>query len=239
MWATILIILNLFILEVSLSLDNISVLALMVKDLPPKDSQRALRWGMWGAYLMRGACLLCAGYLVNMWPLKIAGGLYLIYLTYGHFSKADDTIQEDVVRKDSKLYLWLGAHTKLSRLWMTIILVEFLDLSFSVDNIFAAIALSSNIWIILFGVFLGIAAMRVLAGWFVTLIDKYPSLEKSAYVVIGILGGRLLGQGVWGAFKMPHVQDKVQDLIFSLILMLIFFIPMLNAKPKVPQSPPQ
>lgn len=241
MWATILIILNLFILEVSLSLDNIAVLAIMVKDLPGDDSKKALKWGMWGAYIMRGLCLLLAGYLVSMWPLKLIGGIYLLYLCYGFFTKADDTVQEDVsLGNQGKMYGWLTRNTGLSFLWITIILVEVADMTFSIDNIFAAVALSPNIWLVLTGVFLGIAVMRFIAGWFVTLIKKYPTLETSAFVVIGLLGVKLIITALASWFKVVSLNELLShhstDIIFSIGLMFVFFIPLLYSYVKNPQT---
>jgi predicted tellurium resistance membrane protein TerC len=42
------------------------------------------------------------------------------------------------------------------------------------------------------GVFIGILAMRLVAQAFVTLMGKYPFLEVAAFLVIGLLGLKLL-----------------------------------------------
>lgn len=231
MWANILTILTLFVLEAMLSIDNAAVLAVMVKDLPGDQGKKALRYGLVGAYVLRGLCLLIAGYLVDLWGLKIAGGIYLLYLSYGFFTKKDDTLQEDVQRTDSKLYLWLNAHTRLNRLWMTIILVEVMDLMFSMDNVFAAVAMSPHLWVVVVGVFMGIAAMRLVAGGFMTLMNKFPFLEKSAFIVIGLLGIKLIIAGVAQGFKIKAITELMEkhttDFAFSIALMFVFFIPLL------------
>lgn len=233
MWADILTILTLFLLEAMLSIDNAAVLAVMVKGLPGEDGKKALKYGLIGAYVLRGACLFIAGWLVGLWWLKPIGGLYLLYLTYGFFTKADDTIEEDLKmgRDKSKLYQWLKAHTGLTDLMMTIILVEIMDLSFSIDNIFAAVAMSPKMWVIVAGVFMGIAAMRFVAGGFMELMKRYPFLERSAFVVIGLLGGKLilsgLAQGLhWTAIN-GLMEKHTTDFAFSICLMFIFFIPLL------------
>ena len=231
---TLLIILNLVVLESVLSIDNATVLAVMVKDLPPAQSTKALRYGLWGAYLFRGLCLLIASTLVKLAWLKIIGGLYLVYLVYGHFTKANDTIEEPSETKDSKIFKW-ATSLGINRLWSTIILVEIMDLAFSIDNIFAAVALSSKFWIICVGVGIGIVAMRFVAGVFVKLIQKYPLLENSVYIVIALLGLKLITLGV--LYYMPGLEEAQElmnshtfDLIFSGLMMLIFFIPLLRKK---------
>ncbi len=76
---------------------------------------------------------------------------------------------------------------RLSPFWRVVIAVEFIDLMFSLDNLLAVVALSDKLWIIVFGVFVGILAMRFVAQYFISLLKKYPSLETSAFLVIGIL----------------------------------------------------
>ena len=83
--AGLLIILNLVLVESLLSVDNAAVLATMVLDLPAQQRNKALRYGIVGAYVLRGACLFLAAWLVKIWWLKPLGGLYLMYLTFTYF----------------------------------------------------------------------------------------------------------------------------------------------------------
>lgn len=235
MAANILLILNLFILEGLLSIDNAAVLAVMVKDLPKEDHKKALRYGLLGAYAMRGFCLFIASFLIHAWVLKMLGGAYLIYLVYGHFSGKTD-IEETKDKSESKLYKWLGG-LRLSRLASTIILVEIMDLAFSIDNIFASVAISNNYWIIITGVFFGIAAMRFIAGWFIEIMERYPSLENSAFIVIAFLGIKLVMSAMASGFDVASVvavfENKITDLIFSLFMIVIFFIPLLSRQKSI------
>ena len=83
---------NLIIIESLLSVDNAAVLATMVMDLDKEARAKALRYGIIGAYVFRGICLLFAAILIKIWWLKPLGGLYLIYLTYDYFkTKATPT----------------------------------------------------------------------------------------------------------------------------------------------------
>ncbi len=67
-----------------------------------------------------------------------------------------------------------------------------MDLAFSLDNVFAVVAFTDNIYIIMVGVFVGILAMRFVAQGFVKLLEKFPFLETIAFVVIGFLGIKLI-----------------------------------------------
>jgi predicted tellurium resistance membrane protein TerC len=48
-----------------------------------------------------------------------------------------------------------------------------MDMAFSIDNVFAAVAFTPNIILVCIGVFIGILAMRFIAQWFVKLMEKY------------------------------------------------------------------
>jgi YkoY family integral membrane protein len=215
MITTILIILNLFFIEVLLSIDNAAVLAVMVRHLPHQQSIKALRYGLLGAYLLRGLCLLVASYLVGLWWLKIAGGLYLVYLGTKGFMP---------VNKEKA-----ASKTKYRSFWGTVIMVEMMDLVFSIDNIFAATAFSKNYWLILTGVFIGIAAIRFVSQAFIKLIQDYPVLEASAYIVIILLGIKLCYFSLFG-----EETEKI-SFIFSGATLFIFLVPLLMKRKRTAQ----
>jgi YkoY family integral membrane protein len=187
------IILNLIIIESLLSVDNAAVLATMVMDLKPAERAKALRYGIIGAYVFRGICLLLVDFLVKIWWLKPLGGLYLLYLTYDFFrSKSTPKDDDDTLNKEEKWFYRL-TNGVVGTFWATVIAVEIMDLAFSLDNVFAAVAYAEdNIVLVCIGVFIGILAMRFVAQYFVRLLERYPFLEYSAFIVIGILGLKLL-----------------------------------------------
>lgn len=189
------VILNLILIESLLSVDNAAVLATMVLDLPKDQRKKALKYGIIGAYVFRGICLLFAALLIQIWWFKPVGGIYLLILAIKYFftkKKEEDpqTIAEELERKQRS---WLYRKTlgAFGPFWSTVILVELMDLAFSIDNVIAANAYTKNIILIWVGVFIGILAMRFVAQGFVRLMEKYPFLSICAYTVIGILGLKL------------------------------------------------
>lgn len=220
-----LIILNLVLVESLLSVDNAAVLAVMVKRLPEHQRAKALRYGLIGAYVFRGLCLLIAGYLMKFAFLKIFGGLYLWHIAYKSAMQQDNdqTTGSRIERFLSKL--------GLSIFVQTIIMVELMDLAFSIDNVFAAVALSNKFWIVMTGVGIGILAMRFVAGWFVKLMDKFPKMQASAMLVVLLLGVRLVLSGsadMLGIVAIKSIlSSHVTDILFSASMLLILFIPLL------------
>jgi predicted tellurium resistance membrane protein TerC len=75
-------------LEGLLSADNALVLALLVKDLPPRKRLRALTYGLVGAYVFRFAAILFATILLQVWQFQAFGAAYLFYVALRHLLKA-------------------------------------------------------------------------------------------------------------------------------------------------------
>lgn len=211
----IIIFLNILLLEIVLSIDNAAVLATMVKELPKKEQRKALTYGILGAYVFRGLALVFASFLINILWLKVIGGLYLVYLAYrslfGEQKKNGDV-------KPIKI-------PYLSVFWSTVVMIEIMDLVFSIDNVFASVAFTNNLWLIWGGVFVGILSMRFATTKFVKVLEQVPILEKVAYWVIGALGLRLIA-GYW----TKDLNTEGMDMIFSGLTLLAFLIPVLGNK---------
>ncbi len=219
---------NLIIIESLLSVDNAAVLATMVSDLPKEQQQKALRYGIIGAYVFRGVCIVFASFLIELWYLKPLGGLYLLYLAYAHFKGRHDT-GEEVNKEKSLIYRYtLG---RLGPFWATVALIELMDLAFSIDNVFAVVAFTDNLILVCLGVFIGILAMRLVAQAFVLLMAKYPFLETAAFVVIGLLGSKLL-LSLLEHFRPTHplsrfLGSEAADIGLTVLTVAIFAVPLL------------
>ncbi len=234
--AGLLIILNLIVIESLLSVDNAAVLATMVLDLPKEQREKALKYGIVGAYVFRGICLLIAAWLVKVWFLKPLGGLYLIYLAFSYFrgkaKKAKATEEEKHVEKGES---WLYKVTvgTLGNFWATVALVEVMDLAFSIDNVFAAVAFTDHIFLIYTGVFIGILAMRFVAQFFVKLMEKFTFLETVAFLVIGVLGIKLFSS-LYTHFNegdpvAKFIEGEKMDMYVSIFTVAIFVLPVLSS----------
>ena len=214
MWDLILV-LNIIILEALLSVDNAAVLSLMVKHLPKEEQSKALKYWIIWAYFFRWLCLVLVTWLLKFTFLKLVWWLYLMYLTCDFFNKKEE--HQDI--KDNK---WMS-------FWKTVAMVEVIDLTFSLDNIFAVVAMTSNIYLIITWVFIWILAMRFIANYFITLIEKFPELEKAAFIVIGFLWLKLclsyLVTLTWSIELIEIINWHISDFISSIITIIIFLFP--------------
>lgn len=202
------IIVSLFIMEGLLSVDNAMIIAAMVNHLPENQRKAALKAGLLGAYFFRGLLLFFAEELIKIWWLKFLGAAYLIYLMISHLgTESNDKLSNDQ-----------GVEHKKKGFWMTVLAVELADLAFSIDNIIAAVALSSELWVVITGVFLGIAAMRFVAGFFIELMEKYPVLKPTAYVLVGFVGALLIYQELFHV----HTPAYIKFLIIGTVIVFAF-----------------
>lgn len=234
--AGLLIILNLIVIESLLSVDNAAVLATMVMDLPKNQREKALKYGIIGAYVFRGICLFLAAWLVKIWWLKPLGGLYLLWLAIDYFrkksAKNNEGDGEEEVDKN-KSWIYRSTVGLMGNFWATVALVEVMDLAFSIDNVFAAVAFTDHIWLIYIGVFIGILAMRFVAQAFVKLMEKFTFLESIAFIVIAVLGIKLTSS-IFTHFSpdspISHfIEGEKTDLFVSIFTVAIFVLPVLSS----------
>jgi len=172
-------------LEALLSADNAMVLAVLVLGLPRSEQQKALRYGLLGAFAFRAIATLLAVYLIGLGWVKLAGAAYLLYLVYGHFGHGGDAESR---RTPPKAKPAMG----LSAFWATVVKVEFTDIVFAVDSILVAVAMSPKVWVVLTGGILGILMMRLVIGKLLAIIERYPPLVDGAFLIIAWVGIKLL-----------------------------------------------
>ncbi len=205
-----LIVIQLIFLEGILSIDNAAVLGAMVSILPDdqaipwpkwlrkigrklnrllgKQRLAALRVGLLGAYVGRGAMLFITSFLIHNPWIRLVGAAYLIRLAFNELGDVTPGKQTEAEKSHE-----LAAHS----FWNVVLTVEFMDLIFSIDNVIAAVALSDEIWVVMLGVAIGILTMRFAAGLFSYAVGREPILKPAAYVLVLNIGIQLIVEQVW------------------------------------------
>jgi YkoY family integral membrane protein len=97
----------------------------------------------------------------------------------------------------------------LASFWPTVFVIELTDIAFAVDSILAAIAMVGSppkgtppdafhpkLWVVILGGLLGLVLMRFAARIFIVLLEKFPRFEISAYLLVIVIGLKLLAD--WG-----------------------------------------
>jgi len=201
----ILTVITLALLEGFLSVDNALVLAILVRPLPENRRNKALRYGIVGAFAFRFIALVFATYLIKFSAFKLLGGAYLIYLSIQYLFFGLDG------KKESK------GSSMAKAFWGTVLAVELTDIIFSIDSITTAIAFSDKLWVLWFGGIIGIILMRFLSGYFVKAIERFPKLEDLAYQLVFFVGVKL-------SFETLGV--VIDHAVFWIMMAVIFVIGM-------------
>ncbi|MBN8555073.1 MAG: TerC family protein [Deltaproteobacteria bacterium] len=186
----------LIFLEGVLSIDNAVVLALLAGRLPKHLQKRALTYGMIGAFTFRFLALAMASFFMHWTWVKFVGGAYLLYLAIAHWIKSSKKEEEKLSpKKESQEF------------WKTVVLIELMDIAFAIDSILAAVAISPKFWVVYTGGIIGMICMRFSAGLFINLLKRFPSFEDSAYILVFIIGAKLIVDGFHFKdidFHSPH-----------------------------------
>lgn len=185
-------------LEGILAADNAVVMAVMVKHLPREQKKKALFYGLAAAFVFRFAALFMITLLVNIWQIQALGAAYLLFIALKHIFS----------RKNAADELNAAGPARGSSFWVTVLKIELADIAFAVDSMLAAVALAITLpplgeveigginggpfLVMLAGGLIGVVLMRFAAHKFVQLLEKYPHLETTAFVVVGWVGVKLL-----------------------------------------------
>lgn len=229
--SSLLIVINIILIEAVLSIDNAAVLATMVMDLPKNQQSKALQFGIVGAYVFRIIAFLCASYLMKFWWLKFLGGIYLFLLFFNWYKQKVKKKSEDENNNENKSnsnWIYKQLNPFFGVFISTVIMVEFMDLAFSIDNIFALAAYSTNLILLFIGSCIGILFIRFATRGFIALIAANPKMEIGAYIIIFLLSIKLLGSILIHFFPLLYfsklIDSQYVEYFISFISLFILFI---------------
>jgi YkoY family integral membrane protein len=140
--------------------------------------------------------------------------------------------------------------------WMAVLVIELTDIAFAVDSILAAIAFippvpkelgkdatNPKLWVVVAGGMIGVMLMRVAATIFIRLLEKFPRFEMSAYLLVIVIGTKLLVDWGMNSPEHPHRVDfhsisRPEFWIFWVSMMLCLGLGFLPKKASRPTANP-
>jgi YkoY family integral membrane protein len=106
-----------------------------------------------------------------------------------------------------------AASTHTRAFWWTVMAIELTDIAFAVDSIVAAIGVVGppppgrrhpKLWVVVVGGMLGVILMRFAAVLFIRLLEKFPRFEMSAYLLVTVIGAKLIADWAINSPGHPH-----------------------------------
>lgn len=199
-----------YLVELSLSMDNVFVIALIFQHLrvPAEYQHRVLFWGILGALLMRGAMIGVGAGLVARydWVLYVFGAFLVVTAVRMLMSKGDHEAPDEAaiirfLRRHFRVadryhgqhfLVVLNAKRYLTPLAVALVLVETTDLVFAVDSIPAIFAITADPFLVFTSNVFAILCLRSLYFGLAGLIAKFRYLTVSLALILGIVGVKML-----------------------------------------------
>ena len=199
-----------YIVEKSLSVDNIFVIAMIFAHLrvPLEEQHRVLFWGILGAVLLRGAMIIAGVQLLERfdWVVYVFGGLLLFSAASMLVTRHDNLAPENnsvirLVRRTypvtdqfhgSRFFVELNGVRTATPLFLALVLVETTDLTFAIDSIPAIFAITRDPFIIFTSNVFAILGLRSLYFVLAGLMEKFRYLKMSLVFLLAYIGVKML-----------------------------------------------
>jgi tellurite resistance protein TerC len=237
-----------FLLERSLSLDNIFVFAILFSyfAVPVAVQPRVLSWGIMLALVLRLGFILAGAALLDAFHITFyAFGLLLIYTAW-KLARHDDTDVEPehnpafrLIRKrvpmtesydGAKLLTRVDGRKLATPLVAVFVVVATTDLIFAVDSIPAIFAVTTVPFIVFAANAFAMLGLRALYFLLVGVMDRFVYLSQGLSVILAIIGAKMLLIDIW------HVPIWLSLTLIVLVLAATAVLS-LRAEPK-PHGPP-
>ena len=205
-----------YVIEKSLSVDNVFVFALLFSyfAVPPLYQHKVLFWGILGALIMRAIMIFLGAALIERfaWIIYVFGA-FLILTGIKMIVKREEEIHPEhnpLVRwfkklipvtndyRGDKFFVRENGVRMATPLFVVLLLVEFSDLIFAVDSIPAIFAVTRDPFIVYTSNVFAILGLRSLYFALAGVMDKFHYLKIGLGVVLSFVGVKmLLGHTAW------------------------------------------
>lgn len=200
-----------YLIELSLSVDNLFVMALIFKAfrIPAPYQHRVLFWGILGALGFRGLLIGLGALLIQQLHfLLYVFAVFLIYTAIKMLFKGDDDVFQP---KKSKVYQFLrryipmttaldGAHFWVQRrhiraatpLFMALVLIEIMDVVFALDSVPAIFSISTDAFIVFSASMMAVLGLRAMYFFLAHWLERFAYLEYSLVAILLFVGLKML-----------------------------------------------
>jgi len=201
-----------YVIEESLSVDNIFVIVLIFDyfRVPRVCQHRVLFYGILGALVMRGLFIGLGAVLIARfhWILYIFGGMLVITGVRMAFRGDEEFNGEEnavvrVVRRfmpisqdyQGKHFFTMEAGQRVATpLLLVLVLVEFTDLIFAIDSIPAIFGVTQDPFIVFTSNIFAILGLRSLYFLLAAVVDRFYLLKYGLALILTFVGVKMLGE---------------------------------------------
>ncbi|MCU0345815.1 MAG: TerC family protein [Saprospiraceae bacterium] len=200
-----------YIVELSLSLDNVFVIAVIFGyfHIPQKYQHRVLFWGIIGAVLFRGLMIGAGAILVEQfdWIMYVFGAI-LLYTAYKMLKTGEEEIHPEQnpvvlqlrkilpvtksIRREHFFVKWKGKTIAMTPLFVALVVVETTDIMFAFDSIPAIFSITKDPFIVFTSNIFAILGLRSLYFVLASMLDKFQYVKYSLVIILTFVGLKML-----------------------------------------------
>jgi len=203
-----------YMIELSLSVDNLFVFLLIFQyfAVPPALQPRVLKWGIFGAMLMRGVMIAAGALLLSRftWIIYLFGGI-LVLTGLRMLRPGEERIEPErnpLIRLARRLFPvtsgYEGPHFVLhsagrwmaTPLLLVLLFVEWSDLVFAIDSIPAVFAVTRDPFVVYASNLFAILGLRALFFVLAGAMDRFHLLKPGVALILVFVGLKML-LGAW------------------------------------------
>ncbi len=199
-----------YIIELSLSMDNVFVIALIFAyfRVPGNFQHRVLFWGIMGALILRGVMILAGAALISQFhQILYFFGAFLVYSGIKMLFVDDDGVEPEknpcirLARKwfrvsgefdGQKFTTKIDGKHALTPLALVLVMIETTDLIFALDSIPAIFAVTQNEFIVFTSNVFAILGLRSMYFVLANAIDYFRYLKYGLSLVLIFIGAKML-----------------------------------------------
>lgn len=198
-----------YLVEFSLSMDNIFVISLVFTSLniPRKYQHRVLFWGVLGAVALRAVMILLGESLISgfHWILYLFS-LFLIYTGAKMLAVEEDNsdfrnsrlfrLVESRFKVTHRLhgehfFAVENGHTQITPLFFALIIVELMDVVFALDSIPAIFLITQDIFVVYTSNIFAILGLRSLYFLLAEAVSRFKYLKPALAVILIFIGAKI------------------------------------------------
>lgn len=225
-----------FLVEKSLALDNIFLISLIFTTLsiPLKYQHRVLFWGILGVVVLRGLMIGLGVQVLNKfdWILYIFAafmiftGIKMIFISHKPVEISENLLLRWMRKHlnitdelhEKRFYVFqIDPHSRVRKLFITplfvsLIMIEFIDLVFAVDSIPAIFAITQDPYIVYTSNIFAILGLRALYFALASIIDRFYYLKYALALVLIFIGSKVFIADALEIAKIPPVLSLIVTL---------------------------
>lgn len=199
-----------YLIELSLSVDNIFVIAVIFAsfNIPLKLQHRVLFWGILGAIIFRALMIFFGVILIKKFSFTTyIFGAFLIYTAYNMLVSKDEKfnpkksfIYRQIRRfvpitskiEGERFFIKLRHIVAATPLFVALIIIEFTDVLFALDSIPAILAITSDPFLVFTSNIFAILGLRSMYFFLSNMLAKFYFLKYSLIAILTFVGIKLI-----------------------------------------------